>query len=56
VPPGHAWVAEQTPHEHDAVADEACDTARALPAAGDDERRDERGVHDEDAGRDEQQP
>src|ERR687886_565452 len=33
VPPGHAWVAEQPPHEHDAVGDEACHAARALSAA-----------------------
>ena len=55
VPPGHARVAEQAPHEHDAVADAARDPAYALPAAREDEDRDERGVDDSGAGRGERQ-
>ena len=54
VSPGYAAVAEQTPHEHDAVGDETGHVARVAPAPGDDERHDERGVHDQDARRDDQ--
>jgi hypothetical protein len=54
VSPGNAGIADQTPHEHDAVGDEAGPIARVAPAAGDDERPDERGVYDNDAYRDDQ--
>jgi hypothetical protein len=56
VPPAYAWVAEQTPEEHDGVAYEGCYAAHILPAAGDDEREDESRVDDQDASRGEQRP